>query len=886
MPYFKNYSEKSELEDNDISILSELNGKTKKFSFGNLWNFVSSGLKSKTVESLTTSAKSVVDAVNEVATLSKANASRIDTFTQLPNGSTTGDAELQDIRVGADGTKYSTAGDAVRKQIQATEAKIVPVDSTLKESGQAADSKVVGENIDSLKEDLTTTQKFSGSVTEFFQATTKNYDIYLPIGKYEILIYSTERNQVTATLYNTDEFIPGDSTNYIIIDRGQAAENVSKEFYTSENYSHLRLWQNGTSEIKVTLTRIGENRQIIDRLNNNYGRFLFDFIVNEFKPEYNNIVNLTNNKDVVFVCDFPVENLSIRLCEDDIYNENSDSLLSIVTEYTGNYFVSNIVHLDKDYKSIRTYKKNDTSKNHKVKVYEANFLTTRIESKIKDFTGTCKEVNVHWSQHWFDGEGETGTIIHTNGVSTEKITDNGFYLVTFPDELTADYNVKGYDGKRLNLSSPHPFSILIDSDFLRVTIKRKDSGEILPSDKILSDVKIYHIFNTSSKFADICVAPFDAATAKKENADIVLDGKNDTRVLAALFGCHNSIKVLLYNGTYSINELWTTSDTSKIALSFNEYNFDGGANYRRYISVYGEMPSTPQTIDSACLYVTKELHESMEDSGINYFIIGTHYPISDSEIQRSATSCDLKYFNIIGYKYDKPITYIDTTRCLSTMIESVNVRSWVKNIIGYNPFDETPNKECCGIRVGRGSNYGIQNYVKHLNVWYCGKGVACNGEHFVFEDVKTHHDYIGFVFGDRKTVGRMEHSNILIGCAIEGCYRLMLLTQNGISKQADFVADYENKLQNDTLIVIGLSTETTWTIPTNERGNNEITTQDTLPIIEVLRGCYRGRIEIDGHFATSPFEQDGSGKNMLSIFYSGNNTIVRRGSENIKFYIS
>ena len=485
----------------------------------------------------------------------------------------------------------------------------------------------------------------------------------------------------------------------------------------------------------------------------------------------------------------------------------------------------------------------------------------RLDTRVSDLESGYEILNPTYMTKLFYANGNTASTEHTDAFGTDKLTAPGLYIVTFPDAIKCTYNYYNeHTGSRTNFDNcAHPFCMFNTHDFVRFAFYRKDGANFAPTDELAQQIKIYRLYKPKSNY-DIAIAASDSTDNDKWSADIVLDGTNDSRVLCAIFGCNESINALLKNGNYHLTEIWTMSSYAKAMLPFNQNLYGNGTTSRRYICVRGATKSNPSDLCAVKFLVSQTLHESLTASNTNYFCIGSVYDYGTTQVTRLSTSCDIENINIIGWYYDKPITYVDTTRCLSTMLTSVNVSSWATQVGQYTHFAETPNVECCGIRVGRGSNYGIQNFVKNSNIWFCGKGFAINGEHFIIEDVKCHHNLVGIYVGDKRTVGVLEHPNIFIGCAIEGCKRSIVLSKQGVTTEQDFVEDIANGIVHSTIIFIGTSTELVWTVPTNETGGG--TQEPTLPMLEIIRGCYRGRIEIDkATFA------EGSGANIVLTSY-------------------
>lgn len=156
---------------------------------------------------------------------------RMDTFTSLPSGSTAGDAELMDIRVGADGTTYESAGSAVRGQIS------------------------------DLKSDMSA---YEHGVEEVISVSNYGYydmSLRVVLGVQYCVINNTESNialQMTAI----------DGTNKIIL--GEVTPNKARTFVLNEDYRKLSVYVANNTSGNVIITDCYLNENDADGISGEY----------------------------------------------------------------------------------------------------------------------------------------------------------------------------------------------------------------------------------------------------------------------------------------------------------------------------------------------------------------------------------------------------------------------------------------------------------------------------------------------------------------------------------------------------------------------------------------------------------------------------------------
>lgn len=154
----------------------------------------------------------LVDAEQRLTNELAVERARINSFTALGEGSTTGDAELQDIRVGADGVTYNTAGEAVRNQIGNLKSVLYQPISITETSGYYSAGGSISSASDTSQEVYTQRIPVNpGEIIRFSQNLTESKQLWAAAGLYNEAGTWMSREAIytgTASSFSTDYVVP------------------------------------------------------------------------------------------------------------------------------------------------------------------------------------------------------------------------------------------------------------------------------------------------------------------------------------------------------------------------------------------------------------------------------------------------------------------------------------------------------------------------------------------------------------------------------------------------------------------------------------------------------------------------------------------------------
>ncbi|MDT2367154.1 family 20 glycosylhydrolase [Enterococcus faecium] len=214
---------------------------------------------------------------------------RIDAFTSLSEGSTTGDAELIDARIGYDGVVYESAGDSVRKQTLKLNKNL----KTLAENGvitlEAYGGFVRADMYDGI---LSPSIKYRVSSDTIF-AFDRDLKLTIDNGFRIRLFFFSNGVYSNMSNWTTGEYtVPKNTPFKIVIAR--VTENTSEtadvlEFVSSTSFSSIL-----SENINKNATNISQATKNIDELKK---QTLYNMVNTTAKSKTLNGVTLTNNND-------------------------------------------------------------------------------------------------------------------------------------------------------------------------------------------------------------------------------------------------------------------------------------------------------------------------------------------------------------------------------------------------------------------------------------------------------------------------------------------------------------------------------------------------------------------------------------------------------------